>query len=522
MKKFRSIILSFIIMAFMLSTANAAGYTLPEKMERQLQVGSGLKGSFSVYANADPELCPLLHSVQNAEFEIRGIRYEGNQHVYIYQAGTDETLRSLTEYCKIGGREYLRSDFLPDASYLLPTADSLINRYFKSEGENPSVFPDLLRLFLAGRSETALNTDTLERQIEMMISAFSTEPSIQSVDGSPRLHQTFRIPLSDVYRTVTELIRTVSSDETYMAYFREFLSQEQIDTYLNPDLGYYYIDAMNQLNMEEDIVFSRTVSTLGDLIQSSLVLPMDTEKTGYSSVTLQNSETRRSILFSGPRGVFYLDLPLDFDLNGDFFENREIRFVSVSNENEKSDNVALKIIISGKSEKYDNAEDNRIHEKNSYTLQISRDTEGLPEEIKDELIPDMASANAEIVVHWSSKSQLSSPTTLEISCSVEQGKFSFDLNGAIKTSSPWTFSPFDITNPLSTENYEIKDFDELKKIWISNAENGVIHISAENDFSEIPAELDNASGAAAEQPAAENEDISSEEEPDETESSENN
>ena len=73
MKKICSLFLAFVLAISMISAACAAGYTLPEKMERQLQVGSGLKGSFAIYANADPELNPFLHSVQNAAFEIRGI-----------------------------------------------------------------------------------------------------------------------------------------------------------------------------------------------------------------------------------------------------------------------------------------------------------------------------------------------------------------------------------------------------------------------------------------------------------------
>lgn len=496
MKKICSLFLAFVLAISMISAACAAGYTLPEKMERQLQVGSGLKGSFAIYANADPELNPFLHSVQNAAFEIRGIQYEGNQHLYIYQAGADEKLDALTEYCKIDNQEYLRSDFLDEGCFLLPKADSLINKWLKSEGETPSIFPDLLRMLLSSSTESKLETGELERQIEMMISAFSAEPSIQSGDGSPRLNQTFRIPLAEVYSTVTELVQIISSNESYMSYFRELLTQEQIDTYLNPNLGYYYVDAMNQLDMEGDIVFSRTVSTLGDLIQSSLVLPMDDEKTGYSSVRIQSSETRKSIFFIGSRGMVYLELPVDFELNGEDFDNAEIRFAYVDHENEESDNLALKITASKDSEKYDNAEENRIHEKTAVILHISRETEGLPEEMTDEIIPDMAAANAEIMIHWSSKSQLSSPTTLEISCKIDQGRFAFDLEGTIKSSSPWSFTPFDTTNAVHTENYNKEDFDLLKETWVNNAEKKLVRIDEGSDNT-LPAVESESSGNAS-------------------------
>lgn len=479
MKKICSILLTIILIISVISAASAAAYTLPEKMERQLQVGSGLKGSFVVHTNADSGLNPLVHSFRNAEFEVRGIQSEGNKHYYIYQQGENEAMNALTEYCTAGEKQYLRSDFLEGAGYLLPDPDHLINKWLKSEGENPSVFPDLLRTVLNGNEEENPGTESLERQIETWISSFSTDSSLQTGDGLPRLTQTFRIPVSEMYNTITDIIRTISSSETYMGYFREILSKEQIDTYLNPDLGYFYIDAMNQLDMDGEILFSRTVSTLGELIQSSLVLPTDPGRTGYSSVTLENNETRKSVFLSGPRGMLYLELPIDFDLKAENYEKENIRFVLVDNENEEAKNVALRIVLSKKSEKYENSEEGRIHENENYSIQISRDTEGLPEAVTDDLIPDMASAEAEINIHYSSKPQLSSPTTLEFSCRIKHGEFDFDLEGSVKTASPWVFAPFSVDDAINAEDYEKEDFDQLRETWIRNAEEKLIRLPEE-------------------------------------------
>ena len=501
MKKICSFIIMIIMVLSVFSAASASGYTLPEKMQRQLEVGSGLKGTFTVHGNADSEKNPLVHSVQNAEFEIRGIQYEGNKHYYIYQQGENEEMNALTEFCTIGSEQYLRSDFLKEKSYLLPDLDHLINRWLKSEGENPSVFPDLLKSVIGSSEKDELSTDAMERQLEMWISAFSTETVVQTGDGSPRLSQSFRIPVEDLYNTAAELIRTVSSSETYMGYFREILSKEQIDTYLNPELGYYYVDAMKQLDMEGEILFTRTVSTLGELIQSSLVLPMDPEKTGYVSVTLENNETRKSIFFTGPRGMLFLEMPLNFDPKTDDFENEIFRFVLVDNENEEAQNVALRISASKKSEKYENSEEGKVHEKEEYSFRIVRDTDGLPDAVTEDLIPEMAEAEAEILVHYYSKPQLSSPTTLELSCKIRQGEYNFDFEGTVKTASPWIYSPFSIEGCVSADNYEKEDFDLLKEEWIRNAEEKLVRMPEEIKQSdngtepagvdEIPAEKEN-------------------------------
>ena len=484
MRKICGIFLTVILMITMISSAVGAGYTLPEKLELQLLVGSGLKGSFVIQTNADPVLNPLVHSVRNTLFEIRGISYEGNQHYYFYQSEENEKMKALTEYCKIDGRGFLRSDFLGESCFLLPTEEQLINSWLKSEGENPSIFPDLLRALFSNSEADAFSTEGLERQVEMWISSFSTETSVQSGTGSPKLTQTFRIPLSDLYKAVTELIRTVTTNEAYLSYFQSILSKEQIDTYLNPELGYYYIEAMEQLNMEGDVLFSRTVSTMGELIQSSLILPMDADKTGYTSATFKNSVTRKSVFFSGPRGVLYIELPSDFNLKDENISDAEIHFALIDNENEEKKNLALKIVLSKVSDRYEDTEESRVHEKEKYTVSITRETEGLPEEINVDSFPEMASADMLIEIHYSSKPQPSSPTTVEFSFKVLQGQYDFDLTGILKTASPWVFSPFDVSGAIDAGSYTKEDFSKLLESWETNAEENLERTSEEEQTEE--------------------------------------
>lgn len=469
MKKIFGIILTFVLVLSVFSTALAA-YTLPEKMERQLQVGSGLRGTLTVRANADAEQYPLIHSIQNAEFEIRGIQYEGNQHYYIYQPGEGESLNALTEICRMDGKYYLRSDLLDEGCLLLPTVDHLINAALKAEGENVSIFPDLLRAVLGTETGNELNTEGLERMIEMWINAFSTDTTVQSSEGSPRLSQTFRIPVEEACTALTEVITMISSSENYMGYFREILSKEQIDLYLNPNLGYYYADAIRQLDMEGEIEFSRTVSTLGDLINSSLILPLDAGRTGYSYVTLQNNEKSKSIFLTGKKGTLYLEIPMETDLIRDDYENAEIRFVKIDNEDQNAKNAALRITASRKSEKTEDTEANKIHEYERYVLHIESNTEGIPEEIDTSAITPYSAADAEITVHYSSKPQLSSPTELEVACNVTHGQYRFSLESRLNTASPWVFTPFSIENARDGYGYTIEDLKNLEKTWMKNAE----------------------------------------------------
>ena len=486
MKKRCFILLSVILILSFVSNACGAGYTLPEKMQKQLQVGSGLKGSFVIHCNADPLKCPAIHAVQNAEFEVRGIQYGENLHYYIYQPGEGENRDALTEFCRIDNVRYFRSDLLDEKVYILPDPDHILSFFINAEGENPPVLPDLLHMVFEGESgqEGSFNTEPLEKQLEIWISAFSSDTSVLTAeDGSPRLSQTFRIPVAAVYDMVNNLIVSVTRDPSSMAYLEKILTPEQMDIYLNPKLDYYYTEAMKSLNLEEDIVFCRTVSTMGELIQSSLLLPLDASRTGYSSITFESSESRKSFLLSGPKGILYLELPAGFDPKADSYEG-DICFARINTEDPESKNISLKIHISKKHNTYEETDEEKTHETDSYSIHAVRETGFLPESISAELIPDMPPVDAEIEAHYSSKLRLSDSTILELSVSVKQGDYDFSMTGQVKTAPPWVFTPFNVQNAVSTDRFKKEDFSELKNLWLRNAEEKLIRTPEEIQISE--------------------------------------
>ena len=264
-----------------------------------------------------------------------------------------------------------------------------------------------------------------------------------------------------------------------MSYLRSVLTDEQIDIYLNPNLGYYYLDAMKNLSMEGEIVFSRTVSTLGELISNTLVLPLDSAKTGYSSAVFSSDETNKSILLSGPKGVFFLQLPLQSDLNEESYDHDGIRLVRTDNEKEDGKNLSLRIRIAKKHDRYEDTEESRTHETDHYSVRITRDTADLPEGVSEEMISEMNPVEAELEVHYSSKLQLSSPTTMDISCRIRQGEYDFTLTGTVKTSSPWTFTPFDTKNAVQGDQYNCEDLEKLVNEWAENAEKTLVRTPEE-------------------------------------------
>ena len=60
-----------------------------------------------------------------------------------------------------------------------------------------------------------------------------------------------------------------------------------------------------------------------------------------------------------------------------------------------------------------------------------------------------------------------------------QGKYDFTLAGQVKTASPWTFTPFDITHAAEAGRYQLKDFESLKEAWIRQAEEKLVRTPEE-------------------------------------------
>ena len=85
MKKKLCCLLTVVLFLFSISSAFAAGYTLPFKMQRQLEVGSGLKGSFVVTAEGEKFNTPFMNQITDAEFDIRGIVSGKDLHYYVFQ-----------------------------------------------------------------------------------------------------------------------------------------------------------------------------------------------------------------------------------------------------------------------------------------------------------------------------------------------------------------------------------------------------------------------------------------------------
>ena len=88
----------FVALILLVSVSfGAQNYTLPEKMEKQLSVGSGVIGSFILQIEGNGETAQKLIPLSGKEFQFNGIRSDGESLYTLYQKGANKEQIGLTE-----------------------------------------------------------------------------------------------------------------------------------------------------------------------------------------------------------------------------------------------------------------------------------------------------------------------------------------------------------------------------------------------------------------------------------------
>ncbi len=478
----------------------ALDYTLPEKLNKQLSIGSGLKGQFTLTAEGNDPLVLALTPFLDTEIQLRGLTSEGETHYYFYQDTGDEVQRGLTEFYLRDNMLYLRSDMLKDQVLYIPDMGTVLDLVTKSSGENPNFFSILWRI--QNQGEEAIKAaweplvEGLTKKLELWIAPFADASVRENADGATVSEMNYTIPMAELKKEILVLLRDLRNDPAARAALEGVMTEEQRDIYLRDDLDYFYQDAMNALNDDFDVVISRTVSTLGEEISGSIELPLDESRFGgYSSLTIRTEGKVMTWTLKNENRVLSL-----VSENGFFDQTaKEQTWWYMTYPNTEMDSVstersAVRIHLTRGSE-VSTDEDDRSHQEDRYVLTVEKDTSRLPEEEADQAYPDFTPVRGVLSLHYSSKYSQSSPTTLEITGELEMENMHIRLNGSVKSASPWIFSPFDISGAVNLIGMTPEAQNLLLAEWLACAGEQLIRLPEETA---APAETE------TEAPAAEN------------------
>ena len=431
--------------------ASAVSYTLPEKMSKQLEIGSGLKGNFTLRIGGEAEWAKALEMFSGAEFQIRGIAQGEDLHYYVYQTDEQENQWARTDFYRTNQTWYLRSELLNDQVYAMPEPLQVLDSL--TAVENPSFASAAARLLTISATEKEEDWDPVlrhyEDEIEQWMSAYAEQTEIRrDADGNSVIDLNYTIPMTALKTEIIALVNEAAADEDVLRLLRRVMSEEQLNVYLNGQLVYYYEAALTGMNLEYDAQLSRTVSVMGDVLSAGIELPLDRTVCGFDSLAMESGRDGQvAYTLTNDQRSLTLVVPEQWPQGDQTLVTCWLIQRPSAEAEDPCKALALRLQLkTTKSQSED--EDTRSHEIQRYELTVDRDVSRLAQGENAEVFEPFEKLTAQAELHYSSKYAQSSPTTLAFDLACRQGEADLALTGQLKTASPWIFSPFAVESAV--------------------------------------------------------------------------
>lgn len=306
MKKLLCIMLCLMLMAPCAFAETAD--TLPKLLARQLTAGYGLRGYADIEAYGTADWLNYLLPFTPANIEIRAIGEKQGEASDVITDDDDWQIRFYAENSAeeevgttwlFGDPEgiYFTSELLPGTTICLPV-EQVHLLYQLMRGDFADLFfafdPMLLNAPARNGNTTAyeavanilgIPADEWEStwlpvlnkyllHVDLWLAGYG-DPAFQTGDaGHLTMSGTYTIPAADLKREAKYLIGQMLYDGELQNLLLPYVTLEQRITYLNPSLVYYYEACIDALPLEGDIVLSREMSAMGEIVSTSVSLPI--------------------------------------------------------------------------------------------------------------------------------------------------------------------------------------------------------------------------------------------------------
>ena len=472
-------------------------YTLPYKISTQLQVGSGLTGSFRITAEGEKFNTPLMNAISDADISLMGIFSDSLFYGYLYQMDEQNQTSGVTELQRRDDVYYIRSDMVPGKILQIPTTANLLETLFPVKGENPSAIPFVSQLISLDDSTAGENWQTLltryQKELEFWLAEYAVLWQSVKKDSELTAEFSYRIPVSELKALIIKMMGEYTSDAELAEQLDKVMTQEQKSVYLNRNLLYFYEEALNSLDLQQELVINRQTSTLGQVVSSVIELPLDQKLTGFSLLTIDSHDGITAYTLKNDSQAYVIAIT-DSDQPEAVSYKRSVWYVQISNDQSFATdllktNYAARIDIEKTSEETDDGEQMR-YQNDHYQISVIQDELYVPEEFSDAAMTSFDPISIELALQYSSKYAQNSSTTLDIKAKIEQSDSKLDFNGMVKTvrSDEWELNPFEIIDPVVLDLKGITSSASYLSDWISNAASIIRHSDLPDESADPSAE----------------------------------
>ena len=480
MKKLISLVLASILTLFA-ATAFAVEYTLPEKLQRQIEFGNGLKGTLQVSVEGNGEWVKLFSSMNGAEIQLRGIHKDDSFQYQAYALNGEEQV-GLTQLYGDNQTVYLRSELLPDTLLSLSTGGDIVNRLLGGgEDENPTWYSAALNLLTVPATSWEEKwlpvLDKYDGMLEMWLNDFAAEPVVnREKDSASTMTIRYDIPMKDAKAQTKALLEQFLQDEELLTLLRAQTTPAQQAIYLNPNLMFYYEQVIDSFELEGAVSLERELTTKGEMNSTTITLPLPENAEGWEQVTLEQQKDTNTVTLDGGKASVTLSLEKAFSTGESVAYRGSLRIVPA-----EEDARALAVAFTATSIHSNTVDDDtRRHDVTTWSISIQPDAE----EADEENIISFEPISLDARIHLHSKQANLNATTLAVDCTAQLPGGTADVAFEIKTASPWVLETLPTAGAVSMETMTQ---EERIQALTDIALNGLVSLAAMNAV-ELPDE----------------------------------
>lgn len=306
LKRFLCVLLCLMLVvpAAMAETAD----TLPKRFIRQLSGGNGARGYISVTASGVAEWLNMLMPFTATDIQVRAI---GQKQGDLSESITDDDEWQIKFYAKDdAGKEagtswlfgdpqgvYFKSELLPDKLLKLPVEQvHLLYQLFKGEfselffafdpmklttpsanGNTPAYQGITNLLGIDDETWAAEWLPVLEKyfqHLELWLAGYGESSIVSENPGKLTMSASYTIPADEFKTEAKYIIGQMMYDNELQELLIPYVTMEQRITYLTPQMVYFYEACIDSLALEGDITMSREMSALGEVVSTTISLPL--------------------------------------------------------------------------------------------------------------------------------------------------------------------------------------------------------------------------------------------------------
>ena len=215
------------------------------------------------------------------------------------------------------------------------------------------------------------------------------------------------------------------------------LTQEQQQAYLNPGLQGYYDGLIDGLKLDDGVVLEREMTTKGEVVASTVTLPLDRMPGGWTALKLLQHEKETTLRLEGDESSLSLTLSQTVTTANSTAWSGMLRYEDGNDLPLAVDFTLVKIATTSVDA------DSRSHQVTSWSLKAEQSQNAGAE------CRAFQPFAADLLIHMNSRNAQINPVNLEIGLTVKLEQADMEAKVSLTTHSPWVLDELPVGKEMN-------------------------------------------------------------------------